>query len=304
MRFFVILFLALQSVIYAASSTKVQYQIVTEISASADTDEITLRQIIPVSEKGQQEVKVSYSLQPSRVFEDAGIHYAEWVISEIDKEMKLVTTIDAVLYKQGLQSIRKSKVKLSKEDREKYTSSEKWIESDNALITETLAKIRTSKSDKASAEKILKFVMKTMKYSGFNSNDQGALVSLNKKQGDCNDYTDLFIALCRAKGIPSRMVSGVSTNWNANDTPKHSRAEVFLTDYGWVPVDPLWCDLKTATFKKVPSILKFTTKRSDEILSDFYYWSFTYTGQEAKVKTTLELLKNSGSKKLPRVAEY
>jgi transglutaminase-like putative cysteine protease len=78
---------------------------------------------------------------------------------------------------------------------------------------------------------------------------RGALGALeNPKQAICTDFTDLFIALCRAAGIPSRELAGYAYT----DNPKlkelaekndllHSWPEYYdRQKREWVMVDPTW----------------------------------------------------------------
>ncbi|MDD7970859.1 transglutaminase-like domain-containing protein [Roseinatronobacter alkalisoli] len=64
---------------------------------------------------------------------------------------------------------------------------------------------------------------------------RGAATSLRRGSGDCGEYAFVFVALCRAAGIPARPVFGLITApWMA--TP-HAWAEAWDGD-GWLPVDP------------------------------------------------------------------
>ena len=58
----------------------------------------------------------------------------------------------------------------------------------------------------------------------------GVITALEKRQGDCAEMSAVFVALCRAAGIPARLV------W----VPDHNWAEIYLTDKGgkghWIPV--------------------------------------------------------------------
>ena len=51
--------------------------------------------------------------------------------------------------------------------------------------------------------------------------------------GECGDYTTLFVNLMRYKGIPARHNIGIWTNGGYHVWP-----DFYLSDYGWVPVDP------------------------------------------------------------------
>jgi transglutaminase-like putative cysteine protease len=68
--------------------------------------------------------------------------------------------------------------------------------------------------------------------------------------GKCADLNALFVALARAEGIPARDVYGIrvagsqlgykSLGKTGGDITgaQHCRAEVYLSGYGWVPMDP------------------------------------------------------------------
>jgi len=73
---------------------------------------------------------------------------------------------------------------------------------------------------------------------------QPAAVTLQKKTGDCDDLSFLYISLCRAVGIPARFIRGyLLSEDNAGDvsaTP-HAWSEVFvgglMGNNGWIPVE-------------------------------------------------------------------
>lgn len=93
---------------------------------------------------------------------------------------------------------------------------------------------------------IFKFVNTSMTYN-LNSQyaNKGALSALTYKQGVCEDYAKLFVALCRASGIPSRTVVGfrnsglpvINNNIDLTNS-SHMWAEVYLPGYGWVISEP------------------------------------------------------------------
>lgn len=63
---------------------------------------------------------------------------------------------------------------------------------------------------------------------------------LKLKQGVCQDFTHLFIAIAKSRGIPSRYVSGYLHQGNGyfGDSQMHAWAECCLPESGWIGFDP------------------------------------------------------------------
>jgi transglutaminase-like putative cysteine protease len=61
-----------------------------------------------------------------------------------------------------------------------------------------------------------------------------ALQVLDNRTGDCNEHTQLFVALARALGLPARVAAGLA--YVDGKFYYHAWPEVLLGD--WVPVDP------------------------------------------------------------------
>ena len=63
---------------------------------------------------------------------------------------------------------------------------------------------------------------------------------LIKKEGVCQDFTHLFIAICRNNGIPCRYVSGYLNQGNnlTGAHQLHAWAEVYVPHVGWIGFDP------------------------------------------------------------------
>jgi transglutaminase-like putative cysteine protease len=64
---------------------------------------------------------------------------------------------------------------------------------------------------------------------------KGAVYCLENRHGECGDYSALFVALCRAAGVPSRPVAGF---WADQTDQWHCWAEFMLPGGEWLPVDP------------------------------------------------------------------
>ena len=80
--------------------------------------------------------------------------------------------------------------------------------------------------------------------------------------GKCADLNALYVGLARAAGLPARDVYGIrvaksemgykSLGASSENVTKaqHCRAEVYLDDYGWVPVDP--ADVRKVALEEPP----------------------------------------------------
>lgn len=71
-----------------------------------------------------------------------------------------------------------------------------------------------------------------------------AAITLQNKNGDCDDLSFLYISLCRSIGIPARFIRGYLLTHRDNGTAiatAHAWAEVFVGgsvgNYGWIPVE-------------------------------------------------------------------
>lgn len=85
--------------------------------------------------------------------------------------------------------------------------------------------------------------------AGCGTGDVVAMLESGKISGKCADLNGLFVALVKSMGVPARHSFGIrvapsrfarSLGTSSADVTKaqHCRAEFFLKDYGWIPVDP------------------------------------------------------------------
>lgn len=100
---------------------------------------------------------------------------------------------------------------------------------------------------------IYDYVSSTLKYDSSRVKDNvqrmGALQALqNPNNAICMEFTDLFIAISRAAGIPAREINGYAYTENPDVEPLglvadvlHSWPEYYNKDKGvWIPIDPTW----------------------------------------------------------------
>ncbi|MFO7706612.1 MAG: transglutaminase-like domain-containing protein [Desulfobacterales bacterium] len=88
-----------------------------------------------------------------------------------------------------------------------YLTPEKYIESDHPEIIRT-ARALTGETPLKTAENMCRWVAGSLRHEGYDRRERGALYALQHREGDCTESAYLFVALCRAAGIPARAVGG------------------------------------------------------------------------------------------------
>ena len=108
------------------------------------------------------------------------------------------------------------------------------IQSDHRAIRRVARDLRRNTSDpRIVAERINTWVHRNVR-KRVTVGVPSALEVLDSRSGDCNEHTQLFIALARAAGIPARGAAGLA--WVDGKFYYHAWPEVYLGT--WVAVDP------------------------------------------------------------------
>lgn len=175
-------------------------------------------------------------------------------------ETKNITVIGTarILSRQIKPELGANAKDIPSELRSKYTGANEYWNSEDSEIRKTAAELyNADDSVSKNAERAYRFTVSKLKYD-FNILKQdsvtrkGGAMSLMATEGiGCMEYTDLFISIARAMGIPARELDGYAiTEENSNTTPLsinlrggdllHSWAEFYDPAFGWVPVDPTW----------------------------------------------------------------
>ncbi len=89
------------------------------------------------------------------------------------------------------------------------------------------------------ARKIYGWILDTLYYElagGWNV----APAIIERGNGSCSEYSFVFIAMCRAAGIPARYTGSIVIRGDraSEDEVFHRWCEIYLPPYGWIPVDP------------------------------------------------------------------
>ena len=96
------------------------------------------------------------------------------------------------------------------------------------------------------ARKISDFIIGSLEYEMIGGWDVPEVV-LKRGSGSCSEYTYSFVALCRAAGLPARYQGSIVVRGDdaSVDEAFHRWAQIYLPNYGWVPVDANRGDAKS-----------------------------------------------------------
>jgi len=151
----------------------------------------------------------------------------------------------------------------------------KYIPTDGIVKKTADAITRGAGTDFERARAIYEWVVdntfRDPKTAGCGVGDIRFMLEANNLGGKCADINALFVGLARAAGLPARDLYGlrVAPSQNgyrslglASDNAtkaQHCRAEVYLTGFGWVPVDP--ADVRKVVLEEPPGNLAMTDER-------------------------------------------
>ncbi len=155
-------------------------------------------------------------------------------------------SIEAIVSVSITLSPNETQNKLDETEIAKYTKALPYWETEDASV-KSLAQIYTTPTA------IYDYVVSTLEYDyervKTTPKRKGAVEALKTPNNAiCMEFTDLFIAIARAAGIPAREAVGYAHTTNAKLRPLslvsdvlHAWPEYYDRDQGvWIPVDPTW----------------------------------------------------------------
>ena len=259
-----------------------------DIDVSEGTEKVKFVLLVPQSMARRQEVRSYHtSLRPARTYSKSGNQYVEFVFDAPTADIQLTITAEVELHRYDLETALTSGVAApDPDDLGRVLLPEPHVQSDDVGVVAAARRI-AGETPMMLARAIYSWVVDTMSYGGFSESELGATGALEQREGDCTDYADLFVALCRARGVPARVAKGIVTDFG-DDTSKHSWAEAWLGRLGWVPFDPLWGDLGKSTVDRMrPVYLTLSYTRNDPELDGYHDWVYWYWGTPAEIEETL-----------------
>lgn len=206
----------------------------------------------------QQTNLESIKPKPKRIYQDGdGNILAQYKIpSRKDLEIELTGSV-RIMGRQINPEFGGKMHELPINLKRKYTKDQPFWEVDSAQIQEIANDLfDPQKTVAANAQTVYNYIIENLKYNFEITKEttierKGALTTLtNEGLWACMEFTDVFVALTRAMGIPARELDGYAINNGENLAPLpidlrlgdllHAWAEFYDPNFGWVQVDPTW----------------------------------------------------------------
>jgi transglutaminase-like putative cysteine protease len=162
--------------------------------------------------------------------------------------------------------------KLSDADRKLYTAATEMIPTDGIVKSTADGIVGWASSDLEKARRIYTWIVdntfRNPKTRGCGIGDVVSMLKTGDLSGKCADLNALYVGLARAVGLPARDVYGIrvapsrfgykslGTSSEVVSKAQHCRAEVFLSGFGWVPVDP--ADVRKVVLEEPPGQLSLS----------------------------------------------
>src|ERR1700730_177356 len=194
--------------------------------------------------------------------------HVEWADGERAPVVEVVSRI-ATRDRAVDLSKRGAVPQLSDGERKLYTASTDLMPTDGIVKATADGIVGWAFSDIEKARRIYEWIVdntfRDPKTRGCGIGDIASMLKTGDLGGKCADLNALYVGLARAVGLPARDVYGIriapskfgyKSLGAANEVvskAQHCRAEVFLTGFGWVPVDP--ADVRKVVLEEPPGQL-------------------------------------------------
>ncbi len=251
--FFIIFLLSCHSVYAISSSRYIQITHVYEIQPTAATEKVELLIPIPVDIPNYQ---VIHDIQKvpgnARTTYENGTRYFlyEWTPTKRFSRIEITIDLEILHYDWSVASQSVTSGALKKSQLKRFTKCLGLYRLTDFSMPDSITQLS---SVEEKVRSIHSFVENSLEYHTAFGEDLGANKALNTGKGDCTEYADLMVALCRTQNIPARRVSGFTIKEGNNivnqifKSSNHAWLEVFFEKYGWIPFDPTHSDGSSLT---------------------------------------------------------
>jgi transglutaminase-like putative cysteine protease len=193
-----------------------------------------------------------------------GLLLAEWAPGEKEPTLELKSRFMTHDRQVDLSKKPQTPAREDKAVLDYFRKGTKLIRTDGIVATTAKGITLGLKGDVDKARAIYEWIVdntfRDAKVRGCGIGDISTMLETGYLGGKCADLNALYVGLARAAGLPARDVYGVrcaassefKSLGKADDITgaQHCRAEVYLSGYGWVPVDP--ADVRKVVLEESP----------------------------------------------------
>jgi transglutaminase-like putative cysteine protease len=164
----------------------------------------------------------------------------------------------------------------------RYTEDDSKYQINDPLIQNIVDQIISNSTNIIiNALKIHQYVIKNIEYDfDGRGNWDDAPTVLKRGNGSCSEYCYVYISLLRAAGIPARYIGGSYYTKDVEpDSDKlfHRIVEIYIPNYGWIPVDATKNDYASIPFYHFGAIEnRFLITLSGGGSSEYLEWKYTH----------------------------
>ncbi|MFH1561671.1 MAG: transglutaminase domain-containing protein [Patescibacteria group bacterium] len=197
---------------------------------------------IPPDTAYQSVILKNIAPKPEKIFLDGDQNWLAQYTLDPGQNLEVIAEGQARIYSQA-ENIKLIEIN-KKTDKSQQLLPDTFWESD-AIEIKQLAQLHQT------PRAIYNFVVDTLEYD-YQNLDQikrlGAQQALLRKSGVCTEFSDLFVSIARAAGIPARELEGFAfsndpelTGLQVNNDVLHSWPEYWdEAKQTWIPLDPTW----------------------------------------------------------------
>ena len=168
------------------------------------------------------------------------------------QQIKFISELEVVLIDDNA---RDAKAKLSR-----FLKDEKFL-CQSPKVRYLVAKVTEGLSDDLNTAKAMfRYIVKNFSYKYPVSKRGVENLNLAKLEGDCAEYSSLFVTMCRIADIPARNQTGFVIFLEENEVSEHAWAQVNLKGIGWVDMDTQYASFEENADK---GMKLYFAKRSD-----------------------------------------
>ena len=249
-RFLPIISLALLAMAAQPAWAKSRAGVVTlevDLSRQESNKEARLWVPYPVSDKNQtiSNIRVAGDYTSSAVYTDkkygTSMLYAEWPKNAASRKLTFAFDVERQEIRQA--NLPAKEPKWNPADFKEYLTATSLGPIDGEVLKLARNITKGKKTVLAKARAIYDWCCSNMyrdpETVGCGKGDVCSL--LKKPGGKCTDISSVFIALCRAAGVPAREIFSIRLGKKPEEnitTYQHCWAEFFVPGYGWVTADP------------------------------------------------------------------